>query len=351
MTADAVAMAQRIGDPATSAFVLSCAVWGGWVPSSEQENLDRAREIIEFGRRSGNRMHELTGTLWEVVFLASVGDGDAARASVAREYELAEELRRPEFLWISAVHRSAVALMDARLDDAESLIDEALQLGQQVGGQTVMQMYGVGQLALARSRGGIELLVPIVASMVEQFPLIPAWRCALAYNYRELSMHDEAREQLEILAVDDFGAVPRDANWIVGMAIVATVCNSLADRERSAVVYDMLLPHAESMIVAGMPAEVLNSVHGPLALLAATLGRWEDAEAHHLAGEAANLRMGNRMWVINDRWEWGRLIAGRGRDGDTDLARTLLAACAAEAREVGMTRVDTMATELLATLD
>jgi hypothetical protein len=116
------------------------------------------------------------------------------------------------------------------------------------------------------------------------------------------------------------------------------------------VVYDMLVPHAESMVVAGLPAEVLNSVHGPLALLAATLGRWDAAEAHHLAGEAANLRMGNRMWVINDRWEWGRVIAGRGRDGDTDRARKLLAACAAEARDVGMTRVDTMATGLLATL-
>ena len=134
------------------------------------------------------------------------------------------------------------------------------------------------------------------------------------------------------------------------MAIVAIVCNSLGDQDRSALVYDMLLPHAESMVVAGMPAEVLNSVHGPLALLAATLDRWDDAEAHHAADEAANLRMGNRMWVINDRWEWGRVIAGRGRDGDAERAGELLAACAAEAREVGMTRIETMATELLATL-
>ena len=213
MTADAVAMAERIGDPDTSAFVLSCAVWGGWVPSSERENLDRSREIIELGRRSGNHLHELTGTMWEIISLSLIGDGHAMRASLERERELAEELRRPEFLWISTVHRGAVALMDARLDDAAALIDEALQLGLQLGGETVMQMYGVGQLALARSRGGMELLVPIIESMVEQFPLIPAWRCGLAYSYRELAMLDEAREQLEILAVDDFGALPRDANW------------------------------------------------------------------------------------------------------------------------------------------
>jgi hypothetical protein len=229
-------------------------------------------------------------------------------------------------------------------------MDEAAQLGQQLGGETVMQMYGVGQLALARSRGGMELILPIVASMVEEFPLIPAWRCGLAYVYRELSMLDEARGQLEILAADDFRSIPRDANWPVGMAVVASVCNALDDRVRAAVAYEMLLPHAESMVVAGLPAEVLSSAHGPLTILAATLGRWDDAEAHHAADEVANLRMGNRMWVITGRWEWGRLIAQRGWDGDAERARGILEACAAEAREVGMTRTETLATDLLATL-
>jgi hypothetical protein len=57
------------------------------------------------------------------------------------------------------------------------------------------------------------------------------------------------------------------------------------------------------------------------------------------------------MWAINDQWEWARLIAGRGRDGDDDIARAQLTACATDAREVGMTRIDMLATELIATLD
>ena len=350
LTADAVAMAERIGDPDTRAFVLSCAVWGGWAPSSDRDNLDRARQIIELGRETGNRMSELTGTMWEVIGLSLIGDGEAMQACVARERVLAEHLRRPEYLWISTVHRSAVALMEARLDEAAALVDDALQVGAELGGQTVMQMYGVAQLALARSRGGLELVLPVVASMVEEFPLIPAWRSGLAYIYRELGMLDEAREQFEILAADDFSAMPRDANWCVGMAIMAIVCNSLGDRARAEILYELLHPHADSMVVAGLPAEVLNSVHGSLTLLSATLGRWDDAEAHHAADEAANLRMGNRLWVITDRWEWGRVIAQRGWDGDAERARKLLATCAAEAREVGMTRTEALATELLATL-
>jgi tetratricopeptide (TPR) repeat protein len=350
LTADAVAMAERIGDPDTLAFVLSCAVWGGWAPSSEREGLEHARRIGELGRESGNRMHELTGTMWELIANAIIGDGDELRACVDRERVLAEYLRRPEYLWISTVHRAAVALMDARLDDAATLADEALRVGVEVADQTAMQMYGVAHLALTRSRGGLEEVLPVVASMVEQFPLIPAWRCALAYTYRELDMLDEAGEQLDILAVDDFRGMPLDANWSVGMSIIATVCNSRGDQARAQIVYDLLLPHSESIVIAGLPAEVLNSMHGSLALLAATLGRWDEAEAHHRAGEAANLRMGNRLWVITDRFEWGRVIARRGWDGDADGARGILETCAAEAREVGMTRVHALAADLLASL-
>jgi tetratricopeptide (TPR) repeat protein len=350
LTDAAVAMAERIGDPATSAFVLSCAVWGGWVPGSERDGLARAQEIVELGRSTGNRLHELGGTIWVVSTLAQVGDGEALRAAVARCCELAEELRRPEFLWMSTVHRAAVALMEARLDDAAALMDEAVQLGQPLGSDTVMQMYGVGQLALGRSRGGIELLLPIVEANVEQFPLIPAWRCALAFAYRELDMLDAAREQFEVLAVDDFGGMPRDANWMVGMLIAAAVCSSLADRDRAAVLYDLLLPHAESIVIAGLPAEIFGSVHAPLAQLAATLGRWDVAEAHHAADEAKTRAMGNRLWQITNGWEWARLVAARDRGGDTSHARGLLEAMATAADEVGMTRTAARARELLATL-
>ena len=113
----------------------------------------------------------------------------------------------------------------------------------------------------------------------------------------------------------------------------------------------MLLPHAESIVVAGLPAEVLNSVHGPLALLAATLGRWDEAEAHHAADEAANLRMGNRLWLITEPVGVG---AGRSPpaagDGDADRARELLESCATEARDAGMTRIEGLANDLAATL-
>ncbi len=321
LTTEAVAMAERVGDDDAAAFVLGCALWGAWVPGNPTERRERALEIIELGRRSGNRVNELTGVMWLTGASAELGDGEGFQRSVAREQELAAELRQPEWLWASGVHRAAAALMAARFDDAEALMEEAVQLGATLGSENVLQMYGVQLFSLGRARGGMEPLLPMFQAMVEQFPLIPAWRCGVAYLCRELGLADEAREQFDHLAADGFRSLPHDANWKVGVGILAAVCGMLDEVDHAPVLYDMLLPLADDTITAGMPADILGSTHGPLTLLAAMLGRWDDAEAHYAAGQAANERMGCRAWIIYGMFEWARLLADRDREGDATRAR------------------------------
>jgi tetratricopeptide (TPR) repeat protein len=240
--------------------------------------------------------------------------------------------------------------MDARFDDAQAITGEALAVGSHLGSETVMQMYGVQTLAIARARGGLEPLLPIIQSLVEQFPLVPAWRCGMALLYRDLGMLDEAREQLELFASDDFRALPRDANWKVGVGILAAVCAMVGDVDRAERLYELLLPVADTMLIAGMPADVLGSVHGPLALLAATLGRWDDAERHYEAAQAANERCGSRAWVVHTRFEWARVVARRDTDGDQRAARALLEACREDATALGMPLVVEGCDGLLETL-
>lgn len=348
LTAEAVSMAERCGDTEAKAFVLGCALWGGWVPGNAAERVARGREILELGRSAGNLVHELTGTMWMLNSSIELGDSEQFRRCLAREVEIAQQLRRPEWLWAAGVHRGAEALMRASFEEAAELIEEAFQIGQQLASETVMQMYGVGQFALARARGGLEPLVPLLQAMVEQFPLIPAWRCGLAFLYRELGLAAEAREQFDHFAADGFRAIPLDANWKVGISILASVAAMTHDADHAEQLYDLLLPHADTMIIAGMPADLLGFVHGPLVLLAATLGRWDDAEAHHLAGRAANQRTGCRSWFVYSELEWARLLAGRGDAGDAARVRTILEPCARDAERYGMPRVVAMAETLLA---
>jgi hypothetical protein len=192
------------------------------------------------------------------------------------------------------------------------------------------------QIATRRLRGGLEELVEPTLAMVEQYPLIPAWRCGLAYVYRELERLDEAREQLEVIAADDFSGLTLDGNWKVGAAILATVCASLDDRPRAEHLYAGLAPFADTCVIAGLPADVLGCAHHFLMLLAATLERWDDVERHAAAALAGNAALGAPAWVATTQHELAVILVRRNEPGDLDRARGLLNECLAACDELGM---------------
>jgi tetratricopeptide (TPR) repeat protein len=335
LTEQAVAMARRIDDPDALAYTLTCAHWGFWLPGNVDERAPMAAEIVRLAQASGNRELESAGWSWAATDAFEQGDVEGGRHATNEARRLAEELRQPESLWASGVLLGCIALLEGRLDDAERLSEEALQIGQRTGTSTALQMYGVQMFALRRMRGGLEELEPVFMAMVDEYPRIPAWRCGLAYLYSELGWLDAAREQFEILAASDFD-LPFDANWSVGMAILAFAASQLGDEERAAVLYDRFLPFAEMTVFAGMPAEVIGPAHMPLGLLAATLGRWDDAERHGRLGMERNAAMGARPWLARSQYEFADLLKRHGDPGDSEEARQLLESCIATCRELGI---------------
>ena len=64
----------------------------------------------------------------------------------------------------------------------------------------------------------------------------------------------EGQAELDALAVDGFGAIPRDANWLSAMVELAEACLALGDREHAAVVHDLIAPFAERTGCSGRAA-------------------------------------------------------------------------------------------------
>jgi class 3 adenylate cyclase/tetratricopeptide (TPR) repeat protein len=347
LTAEAVAMARRLDDPSTLAYVLGASIWGLFGPDTVGDRETTAREMLALAEDSGDRTLEASARAWLVTARLEVGDVRGATDQAARELALAEELRQPELHWEALVHQVALANLAGRLDDGSRLAAEALAEGQQVGIESAVQMYGVAQFPLRRLRGGLAELVPVVVDMVERYPLIPAWRCALAYIYRELDRRDEARAQLEVIAADDFAMLPRDGNFMVGAAILATVCHLLADRERAAWLYDEFVPYQDVTVLAGLPADVLGSAHHFLMLLAATLERWDDLERHAAEALARNEEMGAKPWLAVTRLELAAVLVARDRPGDRDRAAPLLEACLAACAELDLPELAARARRVL----
>ena len=70
-------------------------------------------------------------------------------------------------------------------------------------------------------------------------------------------------------------------------------CSALGDQPRAARLYELLLPYADhNVLVARLPLGTLGSASHYLGLLAATIGRRDDAVAHLQTAMGAHARMG-----------------------------------------------------------
>ena len=346
LTDEGVAMARRLDDPAALAYVLSSVHWGLWEPGTARERLVVAEEMIERGREAGDRELEFSGATWAFADLMELGDTARADDMLAVEQTISVELNQPDYLWNTRVHECARVLMDGDYGAAARLADEGLAFGQNAASATAVQMFGVVQFELGRARGGLEALVPIVQSLVDEYPLLPAWRTGLVYLYSMLERPDELREQLDILAADDFDGLPRDANWCVAIAILIASCAYIGDAARAARLYEMLAPYGEYFTVSGSPALVVGSNQVFLALAAATVGLWETADEHFSRAVDGNTRSGNRPWLVHANWEYARLLARRDDHDVRRRIRDLLRDCLAGATDMGMTRVVAKTREL-----
>ena len=73
-------------------------------------------------------------------------------------------------------------------------------------------------------------------------------------------------------------------------------------------------------------------------MLAACLGRWDDAERQFTDALAMNKRFGARPSIVRTRHDWASMLLVRNAPGDAARARELTAAGRAEAEQLGMAR-------------
>ena len=65
--------------------------------------------------------------------------------------------------------------------------------------------------------------------MIGLYPAVPAWRCSLALLLLELGREEAAAAEFEAVAAAGFGTLPRDANWLIAITLLAEVCARLGD--------------------------------------------------------------------------------------------------------------------------
>ncbi|MBV9411643.1 MAG: AAA family ATPase [Acidimicrobiia bacterium] len=341
----AVQLARQAGDSVALGSALSLMDSILWGPDQVQERVTAANELIRLAGDAGDRELELQGYAWRLQAVLEVGDTAAFQADVTRYQALASELRQPLFVGYADMFSAVVAGLDGRFDDMEHLSVEALAAGQRQN-ELAAAYFGAQMFWVWWQQGRLAEMEPALVGILGEGPAeFPAARAAMALVCAELGRQDEAAAQLDALAGSEFEDLPRDTSWPVCMTLLTPVCAVLGDADRAAMLHRLLLPFANRVVVVGPPPA---GCYGPaaqyLGMLAATMGRPDEAAADFLLALQLATSMCAPAFVAHAKCEYGGLLAGAA----ATLAEgvDLLDEAAVAAHELGFDRLVRRATSL-----
>jgi class 3 adenylate cyclase/tetratricopeptide (TPR) repeat protein len=331
---EAVEIARRLGDRTGLAQVLILRLFAIHNPYTLAQRLALTAEVAALASELGSSELAWHAALHRTCALLESGDVGGAERVLAEVERFAGELRQPFYTWFARIERTMFAVMRGA-SDAEAQVFATFELGTAGGQPDALAGFGA-QLSMVRHNQGRHAeLADVVRANMELMAHVPSWRAALARLYCEMDEFAEAREHVDILRANDFDH-PLNWTWGSYMANLSEAVCDLHDRSAAAVLYERLRPLADQVLAA------VVGCAGSFALwcgmLAACLGRWDDAERHFADALAMNERLGARPYAVRTRRAWAAMLLDRGAPGDAARVQELIAAGLAEARTLGMAR-------------
>ena len=191
--------------------------------------------------------------------------------------DLADRTRQPFHRWRTANARAMRALLEGRLEEAERRARGALEIGGLRQSEYVTYLFEhacwspsagcrAGWASSRRQSGS-------TGSGTRRLP-------AGATRWSRSSWPTSGRPGRRSSATpSDFTDLPRDGLWLLHLCSLAEACVLLGDERRAARLYELLSPYADRNAIS-MTTMPFGPVALRLGMVAAMLGRWEEAERH-----------------------------------------------------------------------
>ncbi len=280
LSLEAMNLAQELGDREALAYAHSARRAALWDPTHLAERLEASTGMLTAARAAQAPELELQAHAWLVVDLLEKGDREGAQAQIETFNHGAEQLRQPLFRWQALVWRGMLALLDGALGQAEEAANEALAAGAPGETVTAPQYHLMQLLNVRREQARSGELEDSLRELALAHPGRPGWRMAGALMMWETGRFAEARAGLDQLAQRNFQDIPEDGEWMPTVAMLAYLASLAGDRERAAMLHDLLLPYEANNIVRGIGAVVLGPATRYLGRTSFTLGRRQEARRH-----------------------------------------------------------------------
>jgi hypothetical protein len=289
---EALVLARASGDRSTLGaclFARHDVVWG---PGTASERVALGAELAHVARDAGDPGLAFEGLLCRYVALLELGDVAAGQALAELE-RAAESSGQPFLGYLAASRRDGWAIMQGRFD--EERLTRTFELARRI---EVPEAYGVyatqlltvdlarldpGRIVSRHAELGNTLMPPDFETEERAWELV---------GRGDL---DGAREVIEAAAPPERRSLFR---WraLAAVAISVEIAHRTRSRAVCAAAYDVLLPHAGTLIVIGGGVSVVGPVDLFLALCADVLGDRERRRAHAETGLVIARRLDARRW-------------------------------------------------------
>jgi tetratricopeptide (TPR) repeat protein len=298
---------------------------------------DELRELTATAREASDPDAFWLGFSWEFRLHVTMGNVEAIDTSIEEYSLIADKSRLPGFQSVRSAVLGMRALMAGRLREGERFCEEAMRILEPWERLDPGQMFPL-ILALRREEGRLDEMASLAHRASEMFPSFLFGRASHAQLLLETGGEADARVAFEQLAINNFGDVPPDTNWLPTLALLADVCARLRDLRRAGILYHLLLPHA------GRNAHFLIlTCYGPishyLGMLAATLSHYEEAEQHFRSALEFTSRMKAHLLTAYAQRDYASMLLERGGPGDRQKALALLGDTVRMAQTLGLKRL------------
>jgi DNA-binding SARP family transcriptional activator/tetratricopeptide (TPR) repeat protein len=343
LSADAVDTARGLDEPDTLITALMARHVTLLHIDHVEERLGLIEEVLDL--RGRHRELAAEARQWRLYDLCELGRLDEARAEALQLGERSRELRQPLFQHVAVAWEGVFAELAGDVAETERLTEESFVLGTRAQAYDARSIRAAKLFALYRWQGRLDELREDVHGLGGGRTSLAAWRSALALHKILTGDLDEGSRDAHMLATL-FDRVPRDFFWLSAATVLAEAVHLCGDDEAAAPLYAALAPHAERHTQHSFAA-CWGSVRRPLGLLAETLGRRDEAEAHLRGALAANCASRAPVLIAATECDLGELLLSSDA-ADRERAAELGATAEARVRPLGLSVLSARAAALRA---
>ena len=291
------------------AFALFALCDVRWEPGTAAERLRIASELAVAAAAAGETELLLEAHLSRLAALLELGD-PAFAAQLDAFSRLAENAAIPRYLYLARSRRATLASLTGPLEKADELIAAAAAYGERIGEPDAWAVKSSQLVGLAFIRHDWTRLNGLAATRGQ--PLTPP---EFAWHERSWLLIEAGDRDGAAALVAATASFPAGYRWrhTAMLTTEAELAAAVADRDRCTALYEQLLPRADEFAVVGAAVVTTGPVALQLGLLAAALGRWDDAARHLEAAAARSDRLGARRHGDRARDELERLPLVRDR--------------------------------------